>query len=171
MITEQETVTHYSSFILQTTYLHDLSPYTSSQPITIIIHLSTATLSINQSHRSPEIVNFQLTKTITWLWRWLLHFLSKCQSQTTVLIRTPITQMIFFQSRYFTPEFKPFSYAVIIIVHRSVGKRKKIHFLLLFSLPLTFFQNGGLTWKASVKCGHRIKHLLWRIIELTFSQS
>ena len=29
-------------------------------------------------------------------WRWLLHGLSKCQSLTKVLLRTPITQMIFF---------------------------------------------------------------------------
>ena len=32
----------------------------------------------------------------TWLWRWLPHFLSKHQSQTTVLLMTPIIQMIFF---------------------------------------------------------------------------
>ena len=34
--------------------------------------------------------------TSTWLWRWLPHRLSKRQSLTTVLLRTPITQMIFF---------------------------------------------------------------------------
>ena len=33
---------------------------------------------------------------VTWLWRWLPHRLSKCQSPTTVLHRTPITQMIIF---------------------------------------------------------------------------
>ena len=32
----------------------------------------------------------------TWLWRWLPHSLSKRQSRTTVLLRTPITQMMFF---------------------------------------------------------------------------
>ena len=37
------------------------------------------------------ILNFQLTKIITWLWRWLQHRLSKSQSPTTVLLRTPIT--------------------------------------------------------------------------------
>ena len=37
-----------------------------------------------------------LTKTITWLWRWLLHRLSKRQLQTTVLLRIPVTQMICF---------------------------------------------------------------------------
>ena len=34
--------------------------------------------------------------TATWLWRWLPHRLSKRQSLKTVLLRTPITQMIFF---------------------------------------------------------------------------
>ena len=33
---------------------------------------------------------------VTWLWRWLPHRLSKLQSLTTVLLMTPITQMIFF---------------------------------------------------------------------------
>ena len=32
----------------------------------------------------------------TWLWRWPPHLLSKHQSPTTVLFRTPITQMVFF---------------------------------------------------------------------------
>ena len=36
------------------------------------------------------------TNTTTWLWRWLPHRLLKCQSLTTVLLRTPITQMILF---------------------------------------------------------------------------
>ena len=31
-----------------------------------------------------------------WLWRWLPHRLSKRESLTTVLLRTPITQMILF---------------------------------------------------------------------------
>ena len=48
------------------------------------------------SNRSPGFLNFQLTNTTTWLWRWLPHRLSKCQSLTTVLLRTPTTQMIFF---------------------------------------------------------------------------
>ena len=32
---------------------------------------------------------------ITWLWRWLPYRLLKHQSQTTVLLRTPISQLIF----------------------------------------------------------------------------
>ena len=39
---------------------------------------------------------FNWLKTITWLLRWLPHRLSKRHSLTTVLLRTPITQMIFF---------------------------------------------------------------------------
>ena len=34
--------------------------------------------------------------TTTWLWRWLPLRLLKRRSQTTVFLRTPITQMIFF---------------------------------------------------------------------------
>ena len=48
------------------------------------------------TNRSPGFLNFQLTNTTTWLWRWLLHRLLKHQSLTTVLLRTPISQMIFF---------------------------------------------------------------------------
>ena len=59
-------------------------------------HLPTATLSTDQSNRSPGFWNFQLTNTTTWLWRWLPHRLSKRQSLTTVVLRTPITQIIFF---------------------------------------------------------------------------
>ena len=53
-------------------------------------------LSTDQSNRSPGFLNFQLTNTTTWLWRWHTHRLSKRQSLTTVLHTTPITQMIFF---------------------------------------------------------------------------
>ena len=102
-----------------TIYLHNLSPHMSSQPITSriyqrllyqltnqisthvftanhITHLPTATLSTDQSNRSPGFLNFQLSNTATWLWRWIPHRLLKRQSLTTVLHRTPITQMIFF---------------------------------------------------------------------------
>ena len=61
-----------------------------------IMHLPTAMLSTDQPNGSPGFLSFQLTTTITSLWRWLLHRLLKRQSQTTVLLKTPITQMIFF---------------------------------------------------------------------------
>ena len=61
-----------------------------------IMHLPTATLSIDQSNLSPGFLNFQQTEAITWLWRWLPHRLSKRQSPTTVSLRAPTTQMIFF---------------------------------------------------------------------------
>ena len=80
-------------FIFQPTYLHN---HTGLHTANHIMHLPTATLSIHQSNHSPGCLNFQLTKTITWLWRWLQHGLLKRQSQTIVLLRTPITQMIFF---------------------------------------------------------------------------
>ena len=49
----------------------------------------------------PSCLNFQLTKTNTWLWRWLPRRLLKHQSLTTVLLRTPITQMIIFNQGYY----------------------------------------------------------------------
>ena len=45
---------------------------------------------------SPGTSKFPAT-----IWRWLPHRLSKRQSQTTVLLRTPITQMIFFNQGSF----------------------------------------------------------------------
>ena len=56
MITQQETVTHCLSFILQPIYLHNLSLHTFSQPITLRVY---------QSDGSPGFLSFQLTKTIT----------------------------------------------------------------------------------------------------------
>ena len=61
-----------------------------------ILFSCTAVISTDQSNRSPGFLNFQLTQTTSWLWRWLPHRLSKRQSLTKVLFRTPITQMIFF---------------------------------------------------------------------------
>ena len=90
--TQQETVTPCLLFILQPIYLHKLSPHMSSQPITLRIYQRLLYLLTN---RSPGVFEFS-TNTTTWLWRWLPHRLSKRQSITTVLLRTPITQMIFF---------------------------------------------------------------------------
>ena len=90
MCTQQETVTPCLLFILQPTYLHNLSPHTFSQPIT---------------SRSPGFLNFELINTTTWLWRWLPHRLSKHLSLTTVLLRTPITQMILFNQGMFISNY------------------------------------------------------------------
>ena len=86
-------------------------------------------LSTDQSNRSPGFLNFQLTNTTTWLWRRLPHRLSKRQSITTVLLRTPITQMIFFNQ----------------------GKNLIIwHLHLALTLPLLipgyFFRNSKIPW-------------------------
>ena len=76
-------------------YLHNLSPHMSSQPIASRIYQRLLYLLTNQiAHQG--FLNFQLTNTTTWLWRWLPHRLSKRQSLATVLLRTPITHMIFF---------------------------------------------------------------------------
>ena len=63
-----------------------------------------ASISLQQSpiHSHKELMKLMIRKwfeprsNIKWLWRWLRHRLSKRQSLTTVLLRTPITQMIFF---------------------------------------------------------------------------
>ena len=72
----------------------------SSQPITSCIYQRLLYLLTNQiTHQG---FNFQLTNTTTGLWRLLPHRLSKRRSITTVLLRTPITQMIFFNQGILT---------------------------------------------------------------------
>ena len=67
-----------------------------------ITHLPTATLSTDQSNRSPGFWNFQLRLRLSldsedgFRTAWL----SKRQSLTTVLLRAPITQMIFFNQSF-----------------------------------------------------------------------
>ena len=51
--TQQETITPCLLYILQSIYLHNLSPHLSSQPII-------STLSTDLSNRSPGFLNFQL---------------------------------------------------------------------------------------------------------------
>ena len=100
--TQQETVTPCLLFILQPIYV-----FTANH----ITHLVTATLSTDQSNHSPGFLNFQLTNTTTWFWRWLPHRLSKrLLSLTTVLPSQDSNHPDdLFQSRYLTPGFKPFS--------------------------------------------------------------
>ena len=107
MFTQQETVKHCLLFILQPNFLHNLSPHTSSQPITS--RITTATLSIDQSNRSPGFLNFQLTKKITF-----------AQVVQTSVANNSLSQHSnhpddIFQSRYVTPGFKPFSYKHIFL--------------------------------------------------------
>ena len=99
MFTQQETVTHCLLFILQPIYKFAWPISAHVLTANRITPLQMATLSTDQSNRFPGFLNFQLTltlKTTTWLWRWLLHRLLKSQSLTTVLLRTPITRVIFF---------------------------------------------------------------------------
>ena len=59
-------------------------------------HACTNGYSIYWPIRSlTRVLEFSI-KTISWLWRWLPHRLSKRQSQKGVLFRAPLTQMIFF---------------------------------------------------------------------------
>ena len=92
-ITPQETVTHHLLFILQPNHLHNLYLGTSSQPIT--------------SHLNQRLL-YLLTNQIAQDYDLTLHRLSKGQSPITVLLRTPITRMIFFNQGV-TPGFKLFS--------------------------------------------------------------
>ena len=84
--TQQQTVTPCLLFILQPIYLHNLSLHTSSQPITSLL--------ANQiAHQGFGIFN--------WLRRPVDSehgFCTGCSNVTwtTVLLRTPITHMIFF---------------------------------------------------------------------------
>ena len=93
-LTQQDTVTPCLLFILQPIYLHNLSLHTSSQPITSRIYPWLLYLLTNKiAHQGFGILN--------WL-RLPLDsedgFRTGCWNitRTTVLLRTPITQMIFF---------------------------------------------------------------------------
>ena len=59
---QQETITPCLLFILQSIYLHNLSPHMSSQPITSRTYQRLLYLLTN---RSPGFLNFQLTNTTT----------------------------------------------------------------------------------------------------------
>ena len=76
-------------------YLHNVSPHTSSQPITSQVYQRLLYLLTDQIVHQGFLI-FNWLKSITWLWRWLPHGLSIRQSPTTVLLRTPVTQMIIF---------------------------------------------------------------------------
>ena len=91
-------------FILQSSSLHNLTCLHSQSH-----HAFTNGYSIYWPIKSltrvrVRVLNFQLTNSTTWLWRHRhrsAHRLSKRQSLTTVLLRTPITQMIFFNQGSF----------------------------------------------------------------------
>ena len=66
-------------------------------------------------------------KAIFKVWRWLPHRLSKCQSVTTVLPRTPIIQMIFFNqsmlllgSNHFLVYYFFFTKALLVFVMTEI---------------------------------------------------
>ena len=85
-----------------------ISPHMHVFTANQMTRLPTDTLSIDQSNRPPGFLHFQLTETMTWLWRSLLQWLSKRQSPTIVFFGTPIVQMIIFnQSNSYTNHFLP----------------------------------------------------------------
>ena len=107
-----------------------LSPHIANQRT----HLPRATLSTDQSNRSPGFLNFQLTNTTTWLWRWLPHRLSKRQSLKTVVLRTPVTQMIFFNHGSLTLFL---AFRLLLIICYNFGKEFKRSFRCFFSFSRT----------------------------------
>ena len=70
----------------------------------------------------------------TWLRRWFPHRLLKRQSLTTVLLRTPITQMIFFNQGMLLLGSNHFLLIIIIIIF--------ILFILSFCFKIMFMQSG-----------------------------
>ena len=65
------------------------------------------------------------------VWRWLRHTLSKGQSQTAVLLRIPITQMIFFNQDMLLLEFKAFSYQL----YKVIAILRRQYHILLYGKP------------------------------------
>jgi len=53
-------------------------------------------LKVQKPWWAIRFLRFRLTGTAAWLWGWLPHGLSRCRSLTAVLLRTPVTQIIFF---------------------------------------------------------------------------
>ena len=102
--------------------------------------------------------NFQLSKTVSCLWRWLPHRLSKRQSQTTVLLRISITQIICFTqgmlllgSNHFliennvteNPEPKVFLFWWIkIVTWKCLSVWATVSFLYKKSQPFSFSDNA-----------------------------
>ena len=76
------------------------------------------------SNNCTRLLTKKVNVKVTWLWRWLPQRLSKCQSPTTVLFRTPVTQVSYhFQSRYVLvmsngQDFVPTSDKTIMVMRR-----------------------------------------------------
>ena len=89
--TQQETITPCLLFILQSIYLHNLSPHMSSCIANRITYLPTATLSTDQSNRSPEFLNFQLT---------YMHYHLTLKMASAQVVETSVTNNSPFQDSY-----------------------------------------------------------------------
>ena len=100
--------------------------------------------------------NFQLTNTITWLWRWLPHRLSKRQSLTTVLLRTPITQMIFFNQGMLYSWVQTIFLFTYLCLRNGVFSGKRIYLYICIIAtkykPYILFSKFSRTWKSFFFC-------------------
>ena len=112
-----------------------------------ITHLPMPNLSADQSNCSPGFLNFQLTNTTTWLWRWLPHRLSKRQSLTTVLLRTPITQKIFFNQGMLLLSSNHFLiYWLSSLLQEVSSQNQTSNWFDLFNLICSLLPNKQRTW-------------------------
>jgi len=97
-----------NSAIYSISYWKPWSPHTSSQ-------LITSRVQQQLLYTNGIVFHFSLAKTITWLWRWLSHSLSKTQSPTTVLLSTPITQMIIFNQDFVFKDGDYYCYCAYVL--------------------------------------------------------
>ena len=114
------------------------------------------------NRKQYHIISYSFsTKTITWLWRWLSHRWSKHQSQTTVHLKTPITQMIFFNQgmrllrRHFSPGacfskvpklFGRISGDIILFVSSKRRRLEARNFAIIFTFtPFTTYEKISFT--------------------------
>ena len=133
-ITQQKTVTHCLLFILQPIYLHNLSPHTSSQPITSRVY-----------QRLLHLLTNQIAHQGFWIFNWLRLSLDSEDGFCQVVEMSVANNGSFqdsnhpddlFQSRYVTPGFKPFSYKLLPLTEENaIFFRRFLGFLAMVFSP------------------------------------
>ena len=137
MFTKEETVTPCLLFILQPIYLHNLSPHMSSQPITLSIYQRLLYLPTNQiAHQGFWIFNW-LTLPLDSEDGFRIGCRNVSHKQQSLILRTPLTQMIFFNQGTF-----------LLLEHFCL--LSKPHFAKLSGSRQRFISNEKLSLKDSV---------------------
>ena len=98
--------------------------------MTSLTRLPTSTLAIDQSNLSLGFLHFQQVKTVTWLWRWLLHGMSPSVANNIPSQDSNHPDGLF-QSRY-SPLYK-LTQPTIPLFFPTMGQRSKRQ-LKLFKL-------------------------------------